>query len=165
MSDLVRYSRVQRSYVWLLLVAAIVVAVSAAVAASSGGTGVGWVVLVGVTVLALLSVFSRLTVVVVPTAVVAHFGWGWPRRRVELDRIVAVRPVRNKWWYGYGVRKVPNGWMYNVAGLDAVELELAEGRVFRIGTDDVQPLVAALVPMIGRSDDRTSGGSESEDSQ
>ena len=60
-----------------------------------------------------------------------------------------MRRVRNKWWYGYGVRKVPNGWMYNVAGLDAVELELGEDRVFRIGTDDPAALMAALTPLVG----------------
>ena len=30
--------------------------------------------------------------------------------------------VRNKWWHGWGVRWVPGGSMYNVWGLDAVEL-------------------------------------------
>ncbi len=55
-----------------------------------------------------------------------------------------MRPVRNSWWYGWGVRKVPGGWMYNVWGYDAIELELASGKVFRIGTDDPDGLLAAL---------------------
>lgn len=34
--------------------------------------------------------------------------------------------------------------MYNVAGYDAVELELRSGRVFRIGTDEPDALLAAI---------------------
>ena len=55
-----------------------------------------------------------------------------------------VRQVRNKWWYGWGIRKIPKGWMYNVWGLDAVELEMESGKVFRIGTDEPDQLLGAL---------------------
>jgi hypothetical protein len=58
--------------------------------------------------------------------------------------IVGFRQVRNKWYYGWGVRGIPGGWMYNVWGLDAVELELASGKKFRIGTNEPEELVAAL---------------------
>jgi len=58
--------------------------------------------------------------------------------------VTAVRQVRNHWYYGFGIRKVPNGWMYNVSGLDAVELHLTSGKVFRIGTDDVDQLFGVL---------------------
>jgi hypothetical protein len=58
--------------------------------------------------------------------------------------VVGFRVVRNKWYHGWGVRKIPGGWMYNVWGLDAVELELASGKKFRIGTDEPQDLAAAL---------------------
>jgi len=88
--------------------------------------------------------FSRLTVTVDEATVVAAFGLGWPRRTERLDEIVAVRKVRNKWIYGWGIRKLPGGWMYNVWGLDAVELDLSSGKMFRIGTDDPEGLLAAL---------------------
>jgi len=55
-----------------------------------------------------------------------------------------VAAVRNKWWNGLGIRKGPGFWLYNVAGLDAVELRLRSGEVRRIGTDDPQGLAAAL---------------------
>lgn len=72
------------------------------------------------------------------------FGWGWPRRVIDVADITAFRPVRNKWWYGFGIRVISGGWMYNVWGLDAVELDLASGRKFRIGTDETIDLAAAL---------------------
>jgi hypothetical protein len=52
--------------------------------------------------------------------------------------------VRNHWWNGFGIRMRPGFRLYNVAGLDAVELRLKSGDVRRIGTDDPQGLSAAL---------------------
>ncbi|MDJ0923321.1 MAG: hypothetical protein QNJ77_02065 [Acidimicrobiia bacterium] len=88
--------------------------------------------------------FSRLTATVGIERVAVFFGAGWPRRRIEVHNILAIRQVRNKWYYGWGIRKIPGGWMYNVWGLDAVELELADGKKFRIGTDEPGDLLAAL---------------------
>ena len=43
--------------------------------------------------------------------------------------------------------------MYNVSGLDAVELTLRNGRRFRVGTDERQALLNALnEPESGRRD-------------
>jgi hypothetical protein len=35
-------------------------------------------------------------------------------------------------------------WLYNVGGLDAVEITLASGRMLRIGSDEPNALAAAL---------------------
>lgn len=88
--------------------------------------------------------FSRLAVTVADGDVTATFGLGRPHRVVPLSNVVGVRQVRNSWIQGWGVRKVSNGWMYNVWGLDAVELELDSDTVFRIGTDDSDQLHAAI---------------------
>ena len=130
---------------FLLLVLALTAALgdghAAAIAISAAGMAVGALVVVA---------FSRLTVTVDATQVVAAFTWGWPRRVIPLAEIAAVRPVRNSWWYGLGIRLAPNGtWIYNVWGLDAVELELRTGKRFRIGTDDRDGLQAGLESVIG----------------
>jgi hypothetical protein len=57
---------------------------------------------------------------------------------------VSVTPVRNRWWYGFGIRLTPHGWLYTVRGLDAIEVRLSNGRTFRVGTDDQATLVARL---------------------
>ena len=74
-----------------------------------------------------------------------RLGFGWPKKVVALDDIVSVREVRNSWWQGWGIRRITNGWMYNVWGLDAVEVEVGGGTGFRIGTDDSERLAAALL--------------------
>ena len=108
------------------------------------------IVLLVVLITALVFWFSRLTVTVRGGVVAAEFGWGWPRKAVELAKVSDVRKVRNHWYYGFGIRKVPNGWMYNVSGLDAVELQFLTGKVFRIGTNDVEQLLGVLSIQIKR---------------
>ena len=87
---------------------------------------------------------ARLTVVVDDRSVTTSFGWGWPRRRIELAAVDGARHVRNSWWHGWGIRKVSRGWMYNNSGRDAIELALRSGKVFRVGTDEPTELLAAI---------------------
>jgi len=93
---------------------------------------------------AIVAVFTRLTVTIDRTEVTAAFGFGWPKRSIDLADVQAVRQVRNEWYQGWGIRLLKDGWMYNVWGLDAVELDLRSGRKFRIGTDDPAGLLAAV---------------------
>ena len=103
-------------------------------------------VLAGVLVLsaAVLVVLSALTVEVDDGAVTASFRFGWPARSIELADLQSIRTVRNAWWVGLGIRKVRRGWMYNVWAFDAVQLDLADGSVFRIGSADAEGLLAAI---------------------
>jgi hypothetical protein len=91
-----------------------------------------------------LGLFSTLTVTVDHMAVRLSFGLDVLRREVRLDEVVAARRVRNSWVAGWGVRVIPRGRLYNVGGLDAVELELDSGRVVRVGTDEPVALLAAV---------------------
>ncbi len=120
----------------------ILVLVGWAIGDEPGGSW--WLAATGVLVAAVGVVGARLTVTVDDRAVTASFGWGWPRRRIEIDQIDDVVAVRNSWWNGWGIRKVSRGWMYNNAGRDAIEVKLRSGRVFRIGTDEPIELLAAL---------------------
>jgi hypothetical protein len=98
---------------------------------------------VAVATFALLTLFT-LTTAVSDADVRVWFGVGLIHRRIPLERIASARAVRNHWIYGWGIRLIPNGWLWNVSGLDAVELSLVNGRRFRIGTDEPDQLVAAI---------------------
>ena len=97
-----------------------------------------------IALLAIVLVFSRLAVTVSGGRIATAFGFGRPHREIELENVAAVRQVRNTWMQGWGVRKISGGWMYNVWGLDAVEVELSSGGVFRIGTNDPENLLAVI---------------------
>ena len=92
----------------------------------------------------LLVMFATLTVVVDEKALHLWFGVGLLRREVPLGDVVAARALRIPWWTGWGVRAVSHGWLYRVGGRDAVELELDNGRVVRVGSDEPAALFVAI---------------------
>ncbi len=107
-----------------------------------------WWFRAGLAVLAVIlgwvgTTFTRLTVAV-SDEIRVFFGAGRPSRRIYPADIVAVGVVRNSPWYGWGIRWIPGGWLWNAWGLDAVELSLRRGRRLRIGTDQPGDLAAAI---------------------
>lgn len=92
--------------------------------------------------------FSRLTTMIEGDRLNLAFGRGWPRREIDLSEVVNVQTVRNLWWYGFGIRATPNGMLYNVWGLDAVELRLTSGKALRIGSDESQALADAITAVL-----------------
>ncbi len=102
------------------------------------------VILMLITLLAIAAVFHSLTVEVDDTELRWHFGPGFWTYRLAHDEIRSVAVVRNHWWNGFGLRTAPGFQLYNVSGLDAVELQLNSGDIRRIGTDDPKGLAAAL---------------------
>lgn len=96
----------------------------------------------------LMACFSWLTVSVQREGIKLSFGIGLVRRTIPYERIVSTTIVRNKWWYGWGIRLSPHGWMWNLSGLDAVELLYEDGKAFRIGTDDPKGLKRAIDVML-----------------
>lgn len=96
-----------------------------------------------------LLLFGTLRVEVGRDGVRAVFGLGLIRRTVAFRDVAAWRPVRNPWYVGWGIRAIPHGTLWNVSGLDAVELVLKDGRRFRIGTDEPEPLARAIETSLG----------------
>ena len=88
--------------------------------------------------------FSSLTIEIDADALRWLFGLGVWKKRIALEDVASVTPVRNRWWYGFGIHRTPRGWLYNVAGLDAVEICLRNGRTLRLGTDEPGELIKAL---------------------
>ena len=142
----ISYSHTQRKNVGPGLLA-IVLALVLVMLGVEGSTPRWLVVLAAVAMaglVAFVTLFTRLTVTVDESDVSIAFGRGWPHRTIARAAIVSHAPVRNSWWYGWGIRWIPGGGLWNVWGLDAVELILDNGRRFRIGIDDPAGLDAAL---------------------
>lgn len=143
------YLRTQYALPWALLGALLAGAAFAAAFAVQDAS-LRWVFLLpAVLFLALPLAFSSLSVAVGPGEARIRFGWIGPRKRIDLRKARAVRPVRNSWLIGWGIRWFPGGWMWNVWGLDAVEIEYRDGRKFRIGTDEPAALARALQGAMG----------------
>jgi len=128
-------------------VAAVGVAVYTVVALGSRPTL--WL-LVAVAVLGVVT-FGSMTVDVDHDRLTFWFGPGWIRRSFPLEEITSWSAVRNPWWYGWGIHLTPQGWLYNVGGSGAVQLELRDGRRLRVGTDEPERLCDAITVMKGRA--------------
>ena len=104
-----------------------------------------WVMLMvcGILLLALV-LFHAMTVEVRHGRLRIRFGIGLIRKTIPVRDIERVEPVRNRWWYGWGIRLTPHGWLFSVSGLDAVQLHMRDGRGYRIGTDEPAKLCAAI---------------------
>lgn len=78
------------------------------------------------------------------------FGIGLVRKRFSLNKIASAVVVRNHWYYGWGIRLWlwPQIVIFNVSGFDAVEIRMASGRIYRIGTDEPQRLEQAIAEAI-----------------
>jgi len=143
------YQHTQKSPLWLLVAAPILVAFAVVVASADISATVILLAALGVIAfVAFMAHFSTLTVTVEPTRVRAAFGRGWPRKTVVLAHVSEVNAVRNHWLYGFGIRWIPKGSLWNVWGLDAVEFVLETGRVVRLGTDDCDGLLAAVSGLV-----------------
>lgn len=91
------------------------------------------------------ALFGTLTVIVDESSVQVRFGpVSLLRERIAVTDVTHARAVRNSPLYGWGMRYIPHGRLWNVWGLDAVELQLKNGTRFRIGTDEPEALLRAL---------------------
>ena len=65
------------------------------------------------------------------------YGIGIIKKKIQMENIQQVEAVRNKWYYGLGIRWSWKGWLYNIQGLSAVELKFKNSTSnIRIGTAD-----------------------------
>ncbi len=91
-----------------------------------------------------LFLFHSLTVRVSRDYIILRFGIGLISKRFAVSDIQSAAIVQNRWYYGWGIKWTPHGWLYNVAGFDAVEIQLRNGRKYRVGTDEPVELLSAI---------------------
>ncbi len=101
-------------------------------------------------VVIILFLFSTLTVIVNDSGVQIKFGIGLIHKEFNRNQIIKCKIIRTKWYYGLGIRMTPTGWLYNISGLDAVEIEMNNGRLYKIGTDEPEKLKKEIEKRIER---------------
>jgi hypothetical protein len=101
--------------------------------------------IVGVVALALIGLFSVLTVSVDEAAVRWNFALGLFERTIALGAVADARIVTPPWYAGWGIRWTLDGWLYRVSGLRAVAIRTHDGRTTCLGTDEPDRLLAAIL--------------------
>lgn len=101
-------------------------------------------------ILLILGSFTSLQVAIDEKYVRIKFGYGIYKKKFSLNDIASAKTVKNHWYYGWGIRGWlwPKMWIYNVSGFDAVEIQLKNGKTYRIGTDEPKKLEQAILHSI-----------------
>jgi hypothetical protein len=77
------------------------------------------------------------------------FGFGVARKTIPLQDIHSVEVIKNPWYYFWGIKSIPGGWLYSIApGGMAVELVTADGKLTRQGTNQPKELKQRVAAMI-----------------
>lgn len=100
-----------------------------------------------VIVLVILSSFITLQVTIDKQHIHLKFGYGLFKKAFALKDINSAKTVKNHRYYGRGIRLWlwPKMWVFNVSGLDAVEIRMNNGKIYRIGTDEPKKLEEAIL--------------------
>ncbi|HCA79322.1 MAG TPA: hypothetical protein DEP53_06260 [Bacteroidetes bacterium] len=145
MPDMDIYRHTQIGYV-ILAVLGIVTAILLILTLTIGLTGLA----VGVCAALLLVffLFGTLTVEVSAEEFSFRFGVGLIRKSFAVSDIKSCVVSSFPWYYGWGLRYTPRGWLYCVSGLAAVTLDLKNGKAIQVGTDDAEGLAGAVTRAI-----------------
>ena len=107
--------------------------------------GLGVVTVMAAVILGIVyALFHSLTVRVSRSDIALSFGVGLIRKQFPIGDISGASIVQNRWYNGFGIRKIRGGWLYNVSGFDAIEIQLKNERKYRIGTNQPKELLAAV---------------------
>jgi hypothetical protein len=135
------YRHTQISFVFAaLLVALLFLAIALVVT-----THYGIEAMVGYIVIAvILANYLSLTVEVKPEKLEMRFGLGLVRRSIGLGEILNLCVVETTPEEGLGMHLTASGWLYNIAGRQAVEIILRDDSQVRIGSDEPVELARAI---------------------
>ncbi len=97
--------------------------------------GTGGFLLVSFIIILVYLLFYGMTTTVNAEWITVSFGMGIIRKRIKISRIKNIEIVKNPWYYGWGIRLIPKGMLYNISGSEGVELTFIDtDRVIRIGS-------------------------------
>jgi hypothetical protein len=97
----------------------------------------GVFLVINLIILLIYLLFYGLTIKLTTDSIRVSFGIGIISRRIQLGQIKTLEIVKNPWYYGWGIRFIPKGMLYNISGSGGIELTFTHThRVVRIGTKD-----------------------------
>ena len=96
-----------------------------------------------------LLVFYKLTIIIDETNVSFKLGIGLVGKSYKITDIKSCKSAPNSALNGIGIRMLSNGWLYNVSGLKAIELQFNNRKsIIRIGTnkpDEISSVIQKLI--------------------
>ncbi len=91
-----------------------------------------------------LALFYAFTIEISDGKLKFWFGIGGIGRSYALEEIQSVQEVENPWYYFWGVKSIPGGWLFAIAPGSSVEVVFKNGKMIRLGTDQPNKLKQAI---------------------
>ena len=154
------YRHTQVAYALITIFSSVLFLLSWQIFADRDGSGASFaffVIAVG------LLLFPTLTVEIRNGDLIWKFGLGLIRKKVPLSEVARAAQIRTGLLHGWGIHRIRGGWLYNVSGFHAVEVELYSGKKFFLGTDEPEALTRALSLHIAQDRQFSFGGGSQED--
>lgn len=138
---IIRYRHTQVGYVLIAALGGALVFISLLMAS----IGFSWVGLgVGACLALCIGLLPTLTVEILDKSLLVYYGLGYIWKKIPLRQIGSCRVIRVPWFWGWGLKWTPRGWMYRVSGLHAVLVETKSGRNYLLGSDEPEKLAEAI---------------------
>ena len=94
--------------------------------------------------LLVLALFYALTVQISDGKLKFWFGIGLISKTYSLNEIQSTQEVKDPWYYFWGVKSIPGGWLYAIAPGNALEIVLKNGKIVHLGTNQSKKLKEAM---------------------
>lgn len=116
-----------------------------------GNTDFTPVILITFILSTVLLLVYRLSITINEQYVSFKMGIGLIKKKYPISDIRSVEIVKNNWLYGWGIRVIPGGWLFNVSGFKAIELRFhSSDKVIRIGTDKPDEVAEEIRRLINK---------------
>lgn len=75
-------------------------------------------------------------------------NYGFIRKTMRINEIKNTSIVKLPWYFGWGIRWTPEGWLYRVSGFNAVKIEMKSGKIIFVGSDEADKLNKAILSQL-----------------
>ncbi len=94
--------------------------------------------------LLIVALFYAFTVEISDRKLKFWFGIRVISKSYSLEEIQSAQEVENPWYYLWGIKSIPGGWLYAIGPGSAVEIVFNKGNIIRLGTNQPKKLEQAL---------------------
>jgi len=136
-----KYKHIQISYIQIGVMLAMIIYFSFIFISLKSDLTFLYVVLLFVLIILL---FSTLTTSINEKEIEIKFGVGIIRKSFLISEIESFVKTKTKWYYGWGIRFTPTGWLYNVSGFDIIEIKMKNGKIYKIGSNEINKFESAI---------------------
>jgi len=152
MEDKYKYTEVGVATILLILLAGVFTAyvVIAELRTSPGP----FLMVVGFAVVGLfifaLAAFYSFTIQIAGEKLDFWFGFGVGKRSFDIADIRSIEIVKTPWYYFWGIKSIPGGWLYSIApGGEAIELVFMDRKKIHLGTNRAAEIKERIETVMG----------------